>query len=208
TRAELRRFRWKAVAGSPTEPELSAAPGWSEPITSPRFNWVPTTRGLHTLAVQFMDRDLNRSPLGLATVNVAPLWYANAWIMAPGGGAVLGLVGWAFVARSLVVRRKREAEQLREQMLEQEREARKKLQDSEALYSSLVDNLDQWLIRKDLKGRYIFVNEAFCQFYGTTADKLIGKTVFEVMPREFAEKVHAADQSVIESGQTVSSEDL
>ena len=37
---------------------------------------------------------------------------------------VLGLVGWAFVARSLVIRRKREAEQLRERMLEQERQAR------------------------------------------------------------------------------------
>ena len=124
TRPELRRFRWKAVAGRPTEAELSAASGWSEPITSPRFNWVPQSRGLHTLAVQFMDRDLNRSPLGLATVNVAPLWYANAWIMVPGGGVVLGLVGWAFVARALVIRRKREAEQLREQLFEKERAAR------------------------------------------------------------------------------------
>ncbi len=124
TRPELRRFRWKAVAGRANEAELSAAAGWSEPITNPRFNWVPPARGLHTLAVQFMDRDMNRSPLGLATVNVAPLWYANAWIMAPGGGAVLGLFGWAFVARSLVIRRKREAEELRERLLREEHDAR------------------------------------------------------------------------------------
>jgi signal transduction histidine kinase len=38
------------------------------------------------------------------------------------------LLGWAVVARSLVIRRKREAEQLRGQMLEQERQARLKLE--------------------------------------------------------------------------------
>jgi ligand-binding sensor domain-containing protein len=128
TRPELRRFRWKAVAGQSNEAELSAARGWSEPFTSPRFNWVPPTRGLHTLAVQFIDRDLNRSPLGLATVNVAPLWYANVWITAPGGGAALGLIGWTFVARSLVIRRKRENERLREQLLDEEHKAREALE--------------------------------------------------------------------------------
>jgi signal transduction histidine kinase/DNA-binding response OmpR family regulator len=36
----------------------------------------------------------------------------------------VGLLGWAFVARSLVIRRKREAGRLREQLLEQEHQAR------------------------------------------------------------------------------------
>jgi signal transduction histidine kinase/DNA-binding response OmpR family regulator len=44
--------------------------------------------------------------------------------MVPGGGVVLGLVGWAFVARSLVIRRKREAEELRERLLSEEHAAR------------------------------------------------------------------------------------
>jgi PAS domain-containing protein len=46
-------------------------------------------------------------------------------------------------------------------MLQQEREARKKLEDSESLYASLVDNLDQALVRKDLEGRVTFANERF-----------------------------------------------
>ena len=150
TRPELRRFRWKAVAGQPTEAELSATPGWSEPSASPRFNWVPQSRGLHTLAVQFMDRDLNRSPLGLATVNVAPLWYANAWIMVPGGGVVLGLFGWAFVARSLVIRRKREAEQLRERMAEQERVAHSALAAKAAALAESNHQLEEARIAADV----------------------------------------------------------
>ena len=150
TRPELRRFRWKAVAGRPSEAELSATSGWSEPSASPRFNWVPQSRGLHTLAVQFMDRDLNRSPLGLATVDVAPLWYANAWIMAPGGGLVMGLFGWAFVARSLVMRRKREAEQLRERMSEQERVAHNALAAKAAALAESNHQLEEARIAADV----------------------------------------------------------
>jgi signal transduction histidine kinase/DNA-binding response OmpR family regulator len=48
--------------------------------------------------------------------------------MIPAGLTVLGLLGWAFVARTMVIRRKREAEQLREQMLEQETVARHALE--------------------------------------------------------------------------------
>ncbi len=55
---------------------------------------------------------------------IVPPWYLNAWIVGPFGGTTGGLLVWAFVARSLVVRRKREAGQLREEMLEQERQVR------------------------------------------------------------------------------------
>ncbi len=51
-------------------------------------------------------------------------WYPNAWIMVPGGAGILGLFGWAILARALYVRKRREAERLREQMFEQERQAR------------------------------------------------------------------------------------
>src|SRR5208282_5621960 len=98
---------------------------------------------------------------------------------------------------------RREADQLREEMLEQERRGKQalekevadrrkseqQLRNSESLYQSLVDNLDQLLIRKDLQGRFTFANEAFCRFYGTTVDKLIGKTNFDIVSREFAEEI-------------------
>ena len=77
--------------------------------------------------------------------------------------------------------RKREAEQLRQRMLQQEREATKRLKDSEALYASLVDNLDQCLIRKDLESRLTFANEAFCRLHGVTLDQLIGTTGLELL---------------------------
>jgi signal transduction histidine kinase/DNA-binding response OmpR family regulator len=57
-------------------------------------------------------------------IRVARPWHANLAIMIPAGAGVIGLLGWAFVARAIVLRRKREAARLREQLLEEEHKAR------------------------------------------------------------------------------------
>ena len=48
----------------------------------------------------------------------------------PGGGLFGGLAIWAFVARAIYLRQRREAESLREQMLLQERQSRAALEES------------------------------------------------------------------------------
>jgi PAS domain S-box-containing protein len=207
TRPETRRFRYQIVSEHKNAGDFGDTTGWILTGKASEISWSANKPGPFTLAVQYIDRDMNYSPLALVPLTVFTPWYANACVMVPGGATIFGLVVWAFVARSLVVRRKREAEELRERMLEQEREARKKLQDSQALYASVVDNLDQFLIRKDREGRFTFVNEAFCKFFGTTADKLIGKSDFDVMERERAEGIRARDRQVIETGQALPGED-
>ena len=44
--------------------------------------------------------------------------------------------------------------------------AEEKLRESEALYHSLVETLPQNIFRKDLEGRFTFVNQRFCQHAG------------------------------------------
>ena len=97
-----------------------------------QFDWQTNRAGTYTFAVQYIDRDLNYSPPTVLKLKVSPVWYANAFIMVPSGGAALGLIGWAFVARALVIRRKREAEQLREQVYKQEQAARKTAEKAKA----------------------------------------------------------------------------
>ncbi|GEM_PF-983128 len=121
----FRRFYRCAIV--PRRSESAPAkddPAWREPTLSSQFDWNPEKPGDYTFFVQAIDRDLNYSKPARAFLRIITPWYANAFIMAPAGGGLLGLLGWAFVARSLVIRRKREAEQLREQILEQERHAR------------------------------------------------------------------------------------
>ncbi len=196
-----RLYRYAVVPGRAGTPPAKMDALWRAPTREAQFEWPASKRGDYTVFVQEIDRDLNYSPAAVAHLTIVPPWYLNAFIMVPAGGGLLGLLGWAFVARLLVVRRKREADELRERMFEQEREASRKLRDSEALYASLVDNLDQWLVRQDLEGRYTFVNEPFARFYGKTVREMIGMTNFDFLDREIAEKLHAKDRRVIETGQ-------
>ena len=124
TRGATRRFRWQFASGRASIDGARHAPGWLPATRETQFEWATNRPGLYTLAVQYIDRDLNYSAPTTLTLKVTPVWYANAFIMAPAGGGMFGLLGWAFVARSLVMRRKREAEQLREQLLREEHEAR------------------------------------------------------------------------------------
>jgi signal transduction histidine kinase/DNA-binding response OmpR family regulator/ligand-binding sensor domain-containing protein/protocatechuate 3,4-dioxygenase beta subunit len=123
TQPTHRLYRWRITEGKADATALKAATDWH--VThEPRCEWIPPAPGSYTLAVQYIDRDLNYSQPGLVHFSIVAPWYANALIVVPAGGGCLGLVGWAFVARVLVLRRKREADHLREQLLEQERKAR------------------------------------------------------------------------------------
>jgi signal transduction histidine kinase/CheY-like chemotaxis protein/ligand-binding sensor domain-containing protein len=122
TRREAINYRYRLLPGSGDQ--VTEEKGWSTPSPTPEYEWNPEKPGDWTLAVQTIDRDLKISKAALLTVRVLPHWYMNAAIMAPAGITFTGLLAWAFVARSLYIRKRNEAEHLREQMLEQERRTR------------------------------------------------------------------------------------
>ena len=124
TRPEKRLYRYAVVPGRVDSAPAKTNAAWQPATRTAELEWPSKSAGEYTFFAQSIDRDLNYSTPAVAHLTIVPPWFANAWIMVPSGGVLLGLVGWAFVARSLVIRRKREAEQLREQMLEQERQAR------------------------------------------------------------------------------------
>lgn len=76
------------------------------------------------------------------------------------------------------------------------------LRESEFLYHSLVDNLPQNMFRKDIAGRFTFVNQRFCQEVGKPRDEIIGKTDFDLFPANMAEKYQRDDHRIIESRKT------
>jgi len=215
TLPEKRQYRYQVLPGARTAGELEKLADWQGPTSTPLWEWTTNRGGVYTLAVQYVDRDLNRSKPGVVVLRLAPPWFANAWIVVPGGGLAVGLVGWAFLARSLVIRRKREAEELREELLEQERRAKGELEkevaerrkselqlrDSEALYTSLVGNLQQAIFRVDLELRLTFANEHFCQFFGISPAAAVGKTSLEIgVPPAIAKKFDRVNREVIQTG--------
>jgi len=85
--------------------------------------------------------------------------------------------------------------------LSRHKEAERAIRETEAQYRSLVESLPLHVLRKDLEGRLVFANSLYCQEMGKTWDELVGKTDFDLFPRELAEKYTADDAGVIKTGE-------
>ena len=84
--------------------------------------------------------------------------------------------------------------------------ARKKMEegvrDAAALYQSLVESIPQCVFRKDMEGRYVYVNRQLCKMMGKRPEDFLGKTDFDVNVPALAEKYRADDQNVMKSQKT------
>jgi PAS domain S-box-containing protein len=80
--------------------------------------------------------------------------------------------------------------------------AEEALQESEALYQSLVEVMPMSVCRKDLEGRFTFVNKRYCDGFGLSASEILGKTDFDLHPRELAEKYRRDDREMMDIGHT------
>jgi signal transduction histidine kinase/CheY-like chemotaxis protein/ligand-binding sensor domain-containing protein len=118
TPAERRQYRIEVKSREPRATNIVSLQ------SEPQFDWRPDQPGTYTASVQYLDGELNYSKPMVAQLNVVAPWYRNAFIMVPVVAANLGLLGWAFVARTLYLRKRREAERLREQMFAQEHRTR------------------------------------------------------------------------------------
>ncbi|MCY2988746.1 MAG: PAS domain-containing protein, partial [Planctomycetota bacterium] len=83
----------------------------------------------------------------------------------------------------------------------QRQRAEEALQESQTLYHSLVENLPQCVFRKDLLGRFTFVNGHFCRLLGKSPAEILGRTDADFFPPGLAEKYGQDDRRVIETGE-------
>jgi two-component system, sensor histidine kinase and response regulator len=91
------------------------------------------------------------------------------------------------------------ANQRHEAELARRRGAEQQLQDSQALYASLVENLPLNLLCKGMDGRLIFANQRYCKARGLTLEEMIGKNDHDMFPKELADKYVADDQAIMDS---------
>jgi PAS domain S-box-containing protein len=70
-----------------------------------------------------------------------------------------------------------------------------------ALLRAVVDAIPERIYVKDREGRFLLQNATNLAVRGiTNHDEIVGKTVFDIFPRELAERLHAEDQQAMESG--------
>ena len=74
------------------------------------------------------------------------------------------------------------------------------LEESKAIYHSLVESLPINVFRKDREGRLVFVNNKCCQTYGRKREELLGKRDEELFDKELADKYKRDDRWVLQTG--------
>jgi PAS domain S-box-containing protein len=84
--------------------------------------------------------------------------------------------------------------------LTERKQAEAALRAGEAFLNTLLNAIPIPVFYKDRDGRYLGFNRAYETFFGATKEQLIGKTVFDISPRELAESYHARDTELFESG--------
>ncbi|MCF7818912.1 MAG: PAS domain S-box protein, partial [Kiritimatiellales bacterium] len=81
------------------------------------------------------------------------------------------------------------------------------LRTSQEQMRTLVDNIQSVIFMKDAEGRHLLVNSYYEEATGISRESILGKTDFDVMPREVAEGIVTQDRAVMESKQATSFEE-
>ncbi len=88
-----------------------------------------------------------------------------------------------------------QAESLYEEISEHKKAA-EALKEREQFLQTLIDSIPVPIFFKDKGGKYISCNRAFEDFLGVQKGAIIGKTVYEVAPKELADHYHEADTTL------------
>jgi PAS domain S-box-containing protein len=101
---------------------------------------------------------------------------------------VVTFVILGFVVMTSLVDRRLSAQQL-------------KLDSERTILRTLIDNMPDFMFVKDRQGRFVIANTHTARVLGANSvDDLVGKTVFDLFPKELAEAYTTDDQEVIRSG--------
>ncbi|MBZ0157635.1 MAG: EAL domain-containing protein [Alphaproteobacteria bacterium] len=94
-----------------------------------------------------------------------------------------------------IERELREAEVRRER-----RRAEEALRRSQQQLLAMMDNSPAAIYMKDTEGRFLLINRRFEELFHISRKSAIGKTDYDLFPRETADSIHANDLKVLESG--------
>jgi PAS domain S-box-containing protein len=76
------------------------------------------------------------------------------------------------------------------------------IRESEARYRTLVENIPQHIFLKDADYCWVSVNENFARDLGICAEDVVGKTDYDLFPKDLADRYREDDRRVMATGQT------
>lgn len=88
------------------------------------------------------------------------------------------------------------------------RKQQEALRQSEEQLQSIVDNSPAVVYLKDTQGRYLLINRKLETVFNITKEEIIGKTDYEIFPKDIAENFTANDQKVLTSLKSLEFEEV
>ncbi|HEY9631961.1 MAG TPA: PAS domain S-box protein [Coleofasciculaceae cyanobacterium] len=89
------------------------------------------------------------------------------------------------------------------------KQTEKALRESQQLLQAILDTTPTNIYVKDLQGRYILVNRCCCEgALSLRGEQMIGKTDYDIWPREIADIFRASDQAVLEAATPLNLEEV
>jgi len=74
------------------------------------------------------------------------------------------------------------------------------IQANRAQFVQILDAMANPVISMDGQHRVSFINKAACRMLGTTLSETVGKTVFDYLPKKYADAIWKKEQEVLDSG--------
>ncbi|HTN82797.1 MAG TPA: ATP-binding protein, partial [Sorangium sp.] len=81
------------------------------------------------------------------------------------------------------------------------------VRDSKELLQSIIDNSTAVIYLKDLEGRYLMVNRRYAELFHVGEQAIVGRTDYDVFPREQADAFRAVDHQVLATGTALQTEE-
>ncbi|MAY67220.1 MAG: hypothetical protein CMM77_08840 [Rhodospirillaceae bacterium] len=77
------------------------------------------------------------------------------------------------------------------------------LEETQARLTAITENVPIMLALKGLDGRFLSANSFFAEWHKTTVEDLIGKTIYELVPKNRADEITTLERKVTDSGEII-----
>ena len=83
------------------------------------------------------------------------------------------------------------------------KQAEEKRKESETRLQSVLDNSNTVVFMKDIDGKYLLINRMYEKLFHVTKEGIVGKTDYDVFPKEIADKFREHDNLALAKGEAV-----
>src|SRR3989339_380396 len=127
---------------------------------------------------------LDALPAGSIVINRPASFYEIHKFLVWGASGVVLFLGLAVLGFGITISRRRRTEQ--------------KLKHHFDFMQNLMDSIPNLIFYKDTQGVYLGCNKTLEAFLGLPKEGIVGKTVFDIYPKDLADKYYAMDQELFD----------